>query len=213
MKNVYDLSRVLPMYSFPFKEIILGASKSSKSASIFYGITDRIEGYSREETTWIRALAEAEPLKGMDILLTKPTDPDRWNESWYRLGDESYWEPNSNMKYFPELQHWIASTRVFEQVGRQIVFIQMQGSNTPEHVDQEAVNAPDGTVIEPPEFLWITSAKIGKKLVVDGKIVDTNVCWFNSYTPHQTLPSDGLRWSLRIDGKFTAEFKNKLQQL
>lgn len=45
-------------------------------------------------------------------------------------------------------------------------------------------------------------------------IVDSSLFpWFNSYAEHYTLPESGIRWSVRIDGQFSNDFKEKLKQL
>jgi hypothetical protein len=210
MKNLYNLSTTVSLDNFPWDEVIVGISKSTKKASIFYGVSNNNAGLTPEESTWHTALTESAPLKGLDILLTKPQDETKWNSAWYNLGYSNFWAPTKNIEYFPGLQAWIQSSGVFKETGRQIIFIQMQFSSTPRHVDQDPARAPEGYK-DPPEFLWITNHN-GKRLLVQGESTD-NVCWFNSYVPHETLPDSGLKWSLRIDGKFTDEFKNKLKQL
>ncbi len=194
------------MDSFPWEEVKLGIARSFKNASIFYGHDSlNSKNLTQEQYAWYRAISNKEKLKGLDILLTAATT---WNDAWYKLGVSSHWSPTNNFRHFPSLQKWIQDSNIFKETGRQIIFIQMQESNTPEHVDQnfDAIPAEYKRV---PEFLWITEQG-GKKLFVNN--VETgNVVWFNSFKPHYTAPASGLRWSLRIDGYFTDEFKNKLK--
>lgn len=208
MNNIYDLTSLIPMEDFPWQEVVLGASKSTKKASIFYGIGKNEHQLTPEQTTWYAALNEGTALKGLDILLTQPRDQSKWNDAWYQLGSSDFWEPSSNMQHFPSLQSWINSINVFAETGRQIIFIQLQNQSTPPHVDQDPRRAPPGYQ-DPTEFLWITSARGGKQLIVHGQTAP-HVCWFNSYVSHHTLAAPGLRWSLRIDGRFTEQFKEKL---
>lgn len=208
MKDHYDLTAIVPMQTFPWKEAVIGMSKSAKKASIFYGATDSEYNLTPEQSTWYSALTNRTKLKGLDILLTTPA---KWSEAWYKLGQSDFWTANSNMQYFPNLQQWIASSGIFAETGRQIFFIQMQDSNTPDHIDQDPQKIPAEYNYQP-EFLWITPMSMGKRLIVN-KEPTAAVCWFNSYISHCTQPEPGLRWSLRIDGKFTKEFKEKITQL
>lgn len=208
MKDFYDLTGIVPMQTFPWQEAVIGMSRSVKKASIFYGVSDNQHQLTPEQSTWHSALTQGTKLKGLDILLTAPSN---WSEAWYKLGQGDFWTATENMRYFAGLQQWIADSGIFTQTGRQIFFIQMQNSNTPDHVDQNPQQAPAGYK-DPPEFLWITPTVSGKQLIVNKQQVPT-VCWFNSYISHCTRAEAGLRWSLRIDGKFTKEFKEKLTQL
>lgn len=208
MKDFYDLRSKIDMSLFPWAEIHTGIAKSHKKASVFYGFSGRDRGLTPEQNTWYESITNGHALKGMDILLTSAK---AWEDAWYKLGQGDHWTETANMQYFPALQNCIRNTGVFEQTGRQIIFIQLQNSNTPKHVDNNIDLVP-AEYRKNPEFVWITSESNGKKLFVNDCQVP-NVVWFNSYQPHYTIPEPGLRWSLRIDGKFTKEFKEKLTQL
>lgn len=208
MKDFYDLRSVLDVTAFPWSEIHIGIAKSNKKASIFYGHTGKARGLTPEQNTWYESITNGTALKGLDILLTSATN---WTDAWYKLGYSDHWTETANMQYFPALQNWIRNTGVFEETGRQIIFIQLQNSSTPKHIDDNIDLAP-AEYRKNQEFVWITSETNGKKLFVNNNQVP-NVVWFNSYQEHYTLPEIGLRWSLRIDGKFTKEFREKLTQL
>lgn len=204
MKDFYDLRSVLDVSAFPWSEIPIGIAKSNKKASIFYGHTGKSIGLTPEQNTWYESITNGTALKGLDILLTSAN-------AWYKLGHRNHWTETANMQYFSALQNWIRNTGVFEQTGRQIIFIQLQNSSTPKHIDDN-IDLEPAEYRKNQEFVWITSESNGKKLFVNDCQVP-NVVWFNSYQPHYTIPEPGLRWSLRIDGKFTKEFKEKLTQL
>lgn len=211
MNDIYDLTNVLPMDTFPWDDVMQAISKSVKKASIFYGVTQQQTNLTPEESTWYTALRDGTVLKGLDILLTRPKDLTQWNQAWYKLGQADFWTPyNDNMRHYDKLQQWIKDADIFSETGRQIVFIQLQNTATPPHVDQDPSRAPEG-YRDPTEFIWITP-KNGKQLMVNNKPAP-QACWFNSYINHCTLPAEGIRWSLRIDGKFTEEFKHKLNTL
>ena len=210
MNDIYDLTAILPMDRFPWDDVIQGISKSKKKASIFYGVSRNKFNLTPEESTWYWALSLNEAVHGLDILLTVPRNPSLWSEAWYKLGQGDFWQYNENMQYFAGLQAWLKSANVFKETGRQIVFIQLQHSATPPHVDQDLQRAP-AEYQQPAEFIWITPSN-GKQLMVNGNPAP-HVCWFNSYVYHGTQPAAGIRWSLRIDGRFTEEFKDKLNTL
>ena len=48
-----------------------------------------------------------------------------------------------------------------------------------------------------------------KSIFVDNTYIRGHSCWFDSQKPHGTK-SDGYTISMRIDGKFKSEFRNKL---
>lgn len=208
MKDSYDLTSVIDMTNFPWDEIPLGIAKSVKKASIFYGNNHNAHGLTPEQKTWYDSVVNSQPLKGLDILLTSAKS---WHDAWYKLGINEHWTPTANLQYFPRLQAWLTEIKVFEQIGRQIIFIQLQHASTPKHVDQNLRDAP-AEYQRPSEFIWITHKDHGKKLIVNNSET-SHVTWFNSYAEHYTLPDSGLKWSVRIDGMFTDKFKKELIQL
>jgi hypothetical protein len=208
MNDFYNLDHVINTDTVPWEEIKLGIAKSTKKASIFYGhdnARNNPTGLNLEQTAWYKSITDKKPLKGVDILLTAAKS---WHDAWYKLGLGDHWAPTENLKHFPLLQQWISDSGIFKETGRQIIFIQMQSACTPEHVDENFDNIPEGYK-KVPEFIWLTEPD-GKRLFVNGKQT-SNVAWFNSFRPHYTIPEDGVRWSIRIDGVFTEEFKEKIK--
>lgn len=211
MKDFYNLDSIVDLSGFPWEEIHTGLPKCKKNASIFYGhdtIEDSAKSLTPEQRVWFRTLKYGQPLKGLDVLLT---NPQAWPGHWYRIDDPTYWHPTPDMQHFPQLTKWIQTSGIFTGTGRQIFFIQLQHQCTPPHIDEDRSKIPSGYGNQR-EFIWITSPINGKKLLVNG-VQTSNITWFNNYVEHQTLPEPEVRWSLRIDGKFTPEFKNKILSL
>ena len=50
---------------------------------------------------------------------------------------------------------------------------------------------------------------LGKQLIVNNTL-SPYASWFNSYKFHSTTLLEHDAWSLRIDGKFTDDFKHKI---
>lgn len=208
MKDIYDLRSIVNTESFPWKEIPIGIAKSGKQAGVFYGHHDNNSNMSHEQQVWYKAVTTSSPLSTLIILLTSAKS---WNDAWYKLEMEEHWDPTPNIKNFPLLQSWIKENNIFKQVGRQLIFLQLQNANSPRHVDEDLTNAPEEHR-KNSEFIWITSETMGKKLFVND-VQAPHITWFNSYKEHYTLPESGVRWSIRIDGSFTDEFKEKLKQV
>jgi hypothetical protein len=207
MNDIYNLSAMVPMETFPWEEVLVGLSKANRKASVFYGHSDnKIQpGLTKEQTQWYTAFKSGNSILGLDILLTTAKT---WNDAWYRLSDKDHWTATPEIQHFPKLVEWIKESKVFQNTGRIIFFIQLPFCNSPKHVDEDFDRIPE-PYKQHPEFLWITQSTNGKELLVNGVKTDY-VTWFNSYTTHETLPAPGLRWSLRIDGKFTDEFKKRI---
>lgn len=208
MNDFYNLDSIVDMQHFPWEEIKLGIAKSTKKASIFYGHNtpgDNPGSLTPEQAVWYTAIKNKQSLKGMDILLTTART---WHDAWYKLGHTAHWKATENLSHFPQLQQWIKDSNVFRETGRLIIFIQLQGTCTPVHVDENFDRIPE-EYKKIPEFIWI-SEQDGKRLIVN-KQRTSNIVWFNSFVPHNTEIEEGIRWSLRIDGIFTDEFRGKLK--
>jgi hypothetical protein len=208
MKDIYDLRSIVNAESFPWEEIPIGIAKSGKQAGVFYGHYDASMDLSHEQQVWYNSIVNSEPLNALIVLLTSAKS---WLDAWYKLEIEEYWNSTPNIKNFPLLQTWIKQSNIFKQTGRQLVFLQLQNANSPRHVDADLNNAPE-EYRKNSEFIWITSETNGKKLFVNN-IEAPYITWFNSYLEHYTLPESGVRWSIRIDGLFTEEFKEKLKHV
>ena len=208
MKDIYDLRSIVNAESFPWEEIPIGIAKSGKQAGVFYGHYDASMDLSHEQQVWYNSIVNSEPLNALIVLLTSAKS---WHDAWYKLEIEEYWNSTPNIKNFPLLQTWIKQSNIFKQTGRQLVFLQLQNANSPRHVDADLNNAPE-EYRKNSEFIWITSETNGKKLFVNN-IEAPYITWFNSYLEHYTLPESGVRWSIRIDGLFTEEFKEKLKHV
>ena len=113
-----------------------------------------------------------------------------------------------NAKNFPNLIKWIERLP-FEEIGRVLFFIH-------EH-DCKLLIHRDGPAYFPHknEFLWLNP--VGKKLFFiydetkDQKhYINTSAAFFNDLDMHGGDPIPTMSWSLRIDGKFTNDFRKQL---
>lgn len=137
---------------------------------------------------------------------------DRTGISNKSVGSDCEW--TSNSKYFPELLHLIEQMP-FQEVGRVMCFITEPNNVTVPHFDNML------TVEERPndDFIYFSTLKSDNKkiYVMDGETMkkyysDTskNFIWFNEMDYHGTDATNRLTFSVRIEGKFLPEIREKL---
>lgn len=122
-----------------------------------------------------------------------------------------YFAWNKNIDYFPKLKIWLDSLigPVFEHYGRVLFFIH-------EH-DCQLLLHRDGVSYYPHnnEFVWLNPMGKKKFYVFDEDThtrhyVDSPAVFFNDLDMHGGDATGSMTWSLRIDGKFSTEFKKNL---
>lgn len=206
MKDLYDLSMIIPTETIPWEEFYTGIAKSAKNGVPFYGYNDDIvTGFNREQAEWYKSIKYGDNLKGLAVSLRFPKNP---KSAWYTLGESKNWYETESYKNFPELIKWINNSNIFTETGRILFFIQLIGTQTPPHIDMDLSKAPL-EYQKRTEFIWLTDPNNPKQLLVNGKPAG-NFAWFDNFKTHETLPTTTTKFSLRIDGKFTEEFKKKL---
>jgi len=141
-----------------------------------------------------------EPAKGSDPIV-----------AYMRKGSEASYDWTNNIKNFPGLKVWLDSLigTVFEQYGRILFFLH-------EH-DCGLVLHRDGmkSVPHKSEFLWINPMGLKKFYIYDEDKsirhdVTSKAVFFNDLDMHGGEPNSQMTWTLRIDGVFTQQFKEKL---
>jgi hypothetical protein len=131
--------------------------------------------------------------------------------AYLRKGDENLFDWTANMDGFPNLRRWLEDVKgpIFESYGRIIFFIH-------EH-DCKLLIHRDGMSYVPHnnEFLWLNPTRSKKFFIYDEDTgdrhhVDTGAAFFNDLDMHGGEVGESMSWSLRIDGKFSKEFKRKI---
>jgi len=113
-----------------------------------------------------------------------------------------------NAQYFPKLLEWIDKLP-FDEIGRIIFFLH-------DH-DAQLLMHRDGTQYVPHknEFLWLNPCE-KKQLYVynentkEKHYINTPAAFFNDLDIHGGDACSTMTWSLRIDGKFSQQFKEQL---
>lgn len=133
------------------------------------------------------------------------------------VDDPTMWKPIPGI--FPSVHEFIRESGVFQSTGRMNFFITDHNCNTPEHTDyQHDDNSIAGGyhAVAEKEFLWISLGQQKNFYVLDEATntkhqVRAKCAWFNTLDRHGGDPVRPQTWSLRIDGVFTPEFRDKLQ--
>lgn len=144
---------------------------------------------------------------------------------YYFLWEEGDWndrpserQMTNESKYFPNVVNWVLrlkEERIFEHIGR-VIFFHCEHDGIPfEHRDLDAKN---GINIEYPhrnEFIHIRPNTKKAFYLWDPEnknkvYINTRAAWWNDQDWHGGEKIIEQSYSLRIDGKFTEEFRKKL---
>lgn len=143
---------------------------------------------------------------------------------YYFLWEEGSWDDRTAPRklteeaaYFPNVVNWVESMvgTIFEDIGR-VIFFHVEADGLPfEHRDLDAKNGIN--VIKPHrnEFIHIRpNTKKGFYIWDPEKknkvYINTRAAWWNDVDWHGGDKIMEQSYSLRIDGKFTEEFRQKL---
>lgn len=115
---------------------------------------------------------------------------------------------SDNARHFPSLMQWIEKLP-FSEIGRILFFIH-------EH-DCQLLLHRDGPKYVPHknEFLWLNPCEKKQLYIFDEKTkekhyINTPAAFFNDLDMHGGDRCATMTWSIRIDGKFTDEFRKQL---
>ena len=144
---------------------------------------------------------------------------------YYYLWEEGSWDDRTaprrltpEASYFHNVVSWVESMiedGIFEHIGR-VIFFHCEADGVPfEHRDLDAENGID--VVEPHRNEFIHIRPNTKKAMYlwdpetkDKTYLNTRAAWWNDVDWHGGEKIMEQSYSLRIDGKFTDEFRKKL---
>lgn len=138
------------------------------------------------------------------IYLAQSTQPD----SYFDLDKTELWEPAAACAEFPLLMDFIA-TLPFKATGRMLIMYDDVCRPVPAHRDHTETNICN-------HFIWfrtnlkkpfyMLNHRTGEK-----KYVESYSAWFDSVNQfHGSDASEGLSFSIRVDGRFTDRFKKHI---
>lgn len=144
---------------------------------------------------------------------------------YYFLWEEGDWDDRpgerqltEESRYFPNLVDWVLKLKennIFKHIGR-VIFFHCEADGIPfEHRDLDAKNGMDVTFPHRNEFIHIRPNTKKAFYVWDpenkNKIyLNTRAAWWNDQDWHGGERIIEPSYSLRIDGKFTDEFRKKI---
>ena len=143
---------------------------------------------------------------------------------YYFLWEEGSWDDRTaarklteEAEYFPNVVKWVEQLQgtVFEHIGR-VIFFHCEADGIPfEHRDLDAQNGVN--VVKPHRNEFIHIRPNTKKAMYlwdpttkDKTYLNTRAAWWNDVDWHGGERNMEQSYSLRIDGKFTDEFRKKL---
>ena len=122
-------------------------------------------------------------------------------------GDAKTWRLNPNARLLPGVVRFVKGLPFFEETGKISIICNPPNTAGVEHCD---IEFPDLVS----EFVWVRPPCSKKRLYVRDpntnkqKFVQGCIAWFDDHLVHNIEPNDDLyQLSIRIDGKFTQEFR------
>ena len=143
---------------------------------------------------------------------------------YYYLWEEGSWDDRTaprkltpEAEHFPNVVKWVESLvgNVFEDIGR-VIFFHCEADGIPfEHRDLDAKNGMDQTFPHRNEFIHIRPNTKKAFYLWDPETknktyLNTRAAWWNDQDWHGGERIMEQSYSLRIDGKFTEEFRKTL---
>ena len=143
---------------------------------------------------------------------------------YYYLWEEGSWDDRTaprkltpEAEYFPNVVKWVEQLQgtIFENIGR-VIFFHCEHDGIPfEHRDLDAKNGMDVTFPHRNEFIHIRpntkkAFYLWDPETKDKTYLNTRAAWWNDQDWHGGERIMEQSYSLRIDGKFTEEFRKQL---
>lgn len=184
------------------------------SEDLFYAIeriksdkthTDYIQGFTVEQL--MKYVKLINPTKSFaDVIFLREPITTGTNNSGIDISENN--QNTENIQYFPFLMSFI-NQLPFKEIGRVIIFLAGENDRGEVHTDAWSSNH---------EFIWL-SPRLNKRFFVydldlNKKIYITSCsAYFNDDDFHGYDPVDSSTFSIRIDGQFTDDFKEKIDLL
>jgi hypothetical protein len=173
-------------------------------------ITDDIEGEAASYFVNLHRLDEATPYAPgvREIWLTR-TRADVPAAAYASMIDRAeLWEPTNRAAEFAPLMDFVA-TLPFETTGRILIIYDNEGREVPAHRDHLVFDTCN-------EFVWLRTNKKKPFYMLNNdtgekKYVESYSAWFDAVNQYHGCDGcDGLTFSIRVDGVFTKEFREKI---
>ena len=164
---------------------------SKKYWNQFYSNASKF-GNFEEDPTDVKTLYLTELIPGVDM-----------DTDYFLIDKDNYWVDLPIYDKFPKIKKMV-SELPFDHTGRIMMVFSKNGTEIVTHFDHDYKDWRQ-------EMIWIgLSAK--KLFILDNNqpiYLQGSSCWFDSQKSHGTK-SNGYSISMRIDGKFNSDFRDKL---
>lgn len=129
------------------------------------------------------------------------------------------WERNRSM--FPSIQRFIDECGAFKTTGRISIIVQHTNCAEPIHADYKHPNnvfLKQHVADAEKEFIWLNPTGWKRLFILDEQTqekhyVESKAAWFNGLDAHGVDAINRQSWTLRIDGVYTNEFRQKVAAL
>ena len=129
-------------------------------------------------------------------------------DSYFDLDRTELWHPTTNAQEFALLMDFIG-TLPFQTTGRMLIMYDDSPRPVSAHRDHVEIDWCH-------EFVWFRTNKKKPFYVLneqtnEKKYIESYAAWFDTVNQyHGADAAEGLNFSIRVDGKFTDEFRNKI---
>ena len=190
MMSLIELDEYLDLNIEPLHEEFIKVVDTipKKYWNMFYSNADKY-GNFKKDSPEIKTIYLTDLIEGVDM-----------STDYFLIDKGEYWVDLPIFDEFPKIKKMITDLP-FEHTGRIMFIFSKIGEEIVTHFDHDWEEWRQ-------EMIWIRLNK-NKSIFVDNTYIRGHSCWFDSQKPHGTK-SDGYTISMRIDGKFKSEFRNKL---
>ena len=159
--------------------------------NMFYSNKDKTDPESifEEDSTEVKTIYLTDLIEGVDM-----------STDYFLIDKGEYWVDLPIYDEFPKIKKMV-NELPFEHTGRIMLIFSKTGKEIVTHFDHDFEEWRQ-------EMIWIRFNN-NKRIFVDNIYIQGSSCWFDSQKSHGTK-SNGYTVSMRIDGKFTSDFRNKL---
>lgn len=141
---------------------------------------------------------------GYNLYLRAPTTQD-YNDK-HLASKTAYTKAAANFK---SLFQWVEGQRIFDEIGRVVIFFNDQDQHCLLHRDRSELNK----TTSPDNFIWINLFPTRKQFyLLDGETgmkhpITAQVAWFDTENWHASETSPFAAFSIRFDGVFSEHWK------